>query len=169
MLDILTEGHNSLAFLSLVLALNSPNLDAVRDASLTSAAHGFASPLNRDQRGINMHLAKSLQYQQGFFQGQVLEGRPHHRGMDDLEAIRRNSPRGDYTARGDEKRLEATGSTRRMRTIALAIGGILYMMSLFRSDSKYYSYMFKDMSSGDASGSGGVVMTRKGGDDWRGR
>ncbi|GKG10025.1 hypothetical protein Tco_0338771, partial [Tanacetum coccineum] len=33
-------------------------------------------------------------------------------------------------------------------------------MSLFRSDSKY-SDMFKEFESGGASGSGGVVMTRR--------
>ncbi|GJU74978.1 hypothetical protein Tco_1266383 [Tanacetum coccineum] len=47
---------------------------------LTSAAQGLP-PLDRDLRRHQHALAKSLQYQQGFFQGQALEGRPHHRDL----------------------------------------------------------------------------------------
>ncbi|GJS07100.1 peptidase C50, separase [Tanacetum coccineum] len=44
------------------------------------AAYGFL-PLDRDLQRHQHALVKSLQYQQGFFQGQAFEGRPHHRDL----------------------------------------------------------------------------------------
>ncbi|GKA86090.1 F-box domain containing protein [Tanacetum coccineum] len=165
-------------------------------------------------------LAKSLQHQQGFFQGQTLEGRPQI-GTYDVEAIRQTRPEeitadewdkdpgrwlrleidGQASVTKEEmKRLEATGEYTEDEINALARGGKLrghipgvgrvlpsratsrpsmpapdkslksmhrkvdFMMSLFRSDSKY-SDMFKEFESGGASGSGGCGDDEEGGDD----
>ncbi|GJS25717.1 secretory carrier-associated membrane protein 4 [Tanacetum coccineum] len=64
------------------------------------------------------------------------------------------------------KRLEATGEYTEDEINALA--GVDFMMSLFRSDSKY-SDMFKEFESGGASGSGGCGDDEESGDDEEGR
>ncbi|GJT58061.1 hypothetical protein Tco_0993115 [Tanacetum coccineum] len=89
-------GLMNLAIFLMTVPLYYPSWEKVpkeRKVALISnieAAHGIP-PLVRHLRRHQHALAKSLKHQQGFFQGQALEGRPQT-GTYDVEAIRQTRP-----------------------------------------------------------------------------